>query len=163
MSAKTFLRRTRRREHLASSRRRCLFCFSEHPDSAEVVQEAFATLFWEFRPPGKVWASVQRKKRAQRAAMANIPSSGLRRHGQMELDVPRRKPLAFPFPANSLAAGRGLVSRGEEVVVCEACAQLSAATLRRLLLAGTSLPVLIEADVIRGEVGQNCPAQFKEI
>lgn len=40
---------------------------------------------------------------------------------------------------------------------------LSAATLRRPLLAGTSLPVFIEADIIRGEVGQNCPPQFKDI
>src|SRR5580704_7487236 len=88
MSAKTFLRRTRRRERLASSHRRCLFCFSEHPDSSGVVQEAFATPFSEFRPPPKVWASVQRKKRSQRAAMANICSSGLRRHGQLEMEVP---------------------------------------------------------------------------
>src|ERR1700694_3042310 len=97
MSAKTFLRRIHRRERLASSRRRCLFCFSEHPDSAGVVPAAFATLFSEFRPPRKVWASGQRKKKSQRAVMANISSSGLRRRGQLEMEVPGVNPWASHF------------------------------------------------------------------
>src|SRR6266404_8819924 len=163
MSAKTFLRPIHRRERPASSRRRCLFCFSEHPDSAGVVQEAFATLFSEFRPPGKVWASVQRKKKSQRAAMANISSSGLRRRGQLEMEVPGVNPWPSHFLRIPELRGRALFSRRGSCGLWGLRTILSAATLRRLLLAGTSLPVLIEADVIRGEVGQNCPPQFKEI
>jgi len=64
--AKTFLRRIHDGSALPVSRRRCLFCFSERPDSAGVVQEAFATLFSEFRPPRKEWV-VQRKKKSRRA------------------------------------------------------------------------------------------------
>src|SRR6266403_2767045 len=49
---------------------------------------------------------------------------------------PGRKPLGSPFPANSRAAGAGFVSRREEVVVCEGCAQ----AYRPALFAGSFWP-----------------------
>ena len=51
----------------------------------------------------------------------------------------------------------------KEIVIGEARTILSGTTLRWFFLSQTRLPVLVEADVIGGEVGQNGAPQFEDI
>src|SRR6266478_987515 len=74
--------------------------------------------------------------KSRRAVMANISSSGLRRRDQMVMEVPGVNPWASHFLRIPELRGAGFVSRREEVVVCEVCAQ----SYRPALFAGSFWP-----------------------
>src|SRR6202166_5372656 len=65
---------------------------------------------------------------------------------------------------NSRSTSQGFLNCAEDSHRCKVRGKiLSSATLHRLLLGGTRLPVVIEADVFGWKVGQNGAPQFKHV
>src|ERR1700686_1414596 len=65
---------------------------------------------------------------------------------------------------NSRSTSQGFLNCAEDRHRCKVGGKiLSSVTLHRLLLRGTRLPVVIEADVVGRKIGQNGAPQFKHV